>query len=158
MEGRSSPDHQWEVGMTWTDVEALSGPQATGTAANRRGSSRAARRLMVLPVALLLAIALAAPTLAATSKEGLSGYSTKPNSGTSPSKTTKAPTTSTPAKETAPATSSSVPTTTTTSPKASSLPFTGFDLRWTVGAGLLLMGMGFSIVTAQRRQGRDSGH
>jgi hypothetical protein len=144
--------------MTRTDVEALSGPQTTGTAAHRRGSSRAARRLMVLPVALLLAITLAAPTFAATttSKEGLSGYSTKPNSGTSPSKTTKAPTTSTPAKETAPATTSSVPTT-TTSPKASSLPFTGFDLRWTVGAGLLLMGMGFSIVTAQRRQGRDSG-
>jgi hypothetical protein len=117
---------------------------------------------MVLPVALLLAIAPAAPTLAATStnKEGLSGYKTTPGSGTSPSKSTKTPTTSTPttstpAKEPAPATSSSVPTTTT--PKASSLPFTGFDLRWTVGGGLLLVGMGFSIVTMQRRQRRDSG-
>ncbi len=43
--------------------------------------------------------------------------------------------------------------------KASStktLPFTGFDLRWTVGIGLLLVAMGFSIVTVQRRQRRDN--
>ena len=44
--------------MTRTDVEASSRPQAAGTEAKRRGSSRAVRRLMVLPVALLLAIAL----------------------------------------------------------------------------------------------------
>jgi hypothetical protein len=150
--------------MTRTDVEASSGPQAAGTEANRRGSSRAVRRLMVLPVALLLAIAPAAPTLAASgkSKEALSGYGTKPSSGTSPSKSTKTPTTSAPAKETAPAkesapaTSSGTPTT-TTGPKSSSLPFTGFDLRWTVGGGLLLVAMGFSIVTMQHRQRRDSG-
>jgi hypothetical protein len=150
--------------MTRTDVEASHRPQAAGTEAKRRGSSRAARRLMVLPVALLLAIAPAAPTLAATStsKEALSGYGTKPSSGTSPSKSTKTPTsktptTTTPATEPAPATSSSVPTTTTTPAKASSLPFTGFNLSWTVGGGLLLIAMGFSIVTVQRRQGRDSG-
>jgi hypothetical protein len=156
--------------MTRTNVEALTGPQARGTEANRRGSSRAARRLMVLPVALLLAIAPAAPTLAASSKskEALSGYGNKPSSGTSPSKSTKTPTSSTPttgtpAKETAPATSSSVPTTTTAPTKSSSLPFTGFDLRWTVGGGLMLVAMGFSIVTMQRRQrgravaGRDAG-
>jgi hypothetical protein len=145
--------------MTRTDVEASSRPQTAGTEAKRRGSSRAARRLMVLPVALLLAIAPAAPTLAATStsKEALSGYGSKPSSGTSPSKSTKTPTTSTPSKEPAPATSSSLPTTTTSPAKASSLPFTGFDLRWTVGGGLLLIAMGFSIVTVQRRQGRDSG-
>jgi hypothetical protein len=148
--------------MTRTDVEASSRPQTAGTEVRRRGSSRAARRLMVLPVALLLAIAPAAPTLAATStsKEALSGYGTKPSSGTSPSKSTKTPTsktpTSTPAAEPAPATSSNVPTT-TTAPKSSSLPFTGFNLSWTVGGGLLLIAMGFSIVTVQRRQGRDSG-
>lgn len=141
--------------MTRTDVEAA------GTNANG-GSSRAARRLMVLPVALLLALALAVPAVAATSKEGLSGYGTKPSSGTSPSKSTKAPTsstptTSTPTSEPAPATSGSVPTTTTTPAKASSLPFTGFDLRWTVGGGLLLIAMGFSIVTVQRRQRSDGG-
>jgi hypothetical protein len=150
--------------MTRTDVEALNGPLTAGTEANRRGSSRAARRLVVLPVALLLAIAPAAPTLAAgsTSKEALSGYGTKPSSGTSPSKSTKTPTsktptTTTPATEPAPATSSSAPTTTTAPAKSSSLPFTGFNLSWTVGGGLLLIAMGFSIVTVQRRQGRDSG-
>ncbi len=138
--------------MTRTDVKALSGPQAAETAA-KRGSSRVARRLMVLPVALLLAVAPAAPALAS---EGLSGYSTTPKSGTAPSKTTKTPTTTTPAAEPAPSTASSVPTTTTT-PKASTLPFTGFDLRWTVGGGLLLMAMGFSLVTLQRRERRGSG-
>ncbi len=153
--------------MTRTHVEASSKPQAAGTEAKRRGSSRAARRLMVLPVALLLALAPAAPTLAATStsKEALSGYG-KPSSGTSPSKSTKTPTsktpsktptTSSPANEPAPATSSNVPTTTTAPAKSSSLPFTGFNLSWTVGGGLLLIAMGFSIVTVQRRQGRDSG-
>jgi hypothetical protein len=149
--------------MTRTDVEASSRPQTAGTEVRRRGSSRAARRLMVLPVALLLAIAPAAPTLAttSTSKEALSGYGSKPSSGTSPSKSTKTPTsktpTTTPATEPAPATSSSVPTTTTAPAKSSSLPFTGFNLSWTVGGGLLLIAMGFSIVTVQRRQGRDSG-
>jgi hypothetical protein len=150
--------------MTRTDVGASHRPQTAGIEAKRRGSSRAARRLMVLPVALLLAIAPAAPTLAATStsKEALSGYGSKPKSGTSPSKSTKTPTsktptTSTPANEPAPATSSSVPTTTTAPAKASSLPFTGFNLSWTVGGGLLLIAMGFSIVTVQRRQGRHNG-
>ncbi|MGO9247400.1 MAG: hypothetical protein ACLP7W_02240 [Solirubrobacteraceae bacterium] len=113
---------------------------------------------MVLPVALLLALVLAAPTLAATTtnKEGLSGYSTTPSTtskgGVAPSKTTKTPAT-TPATEPVPATTSTVPTTT---PKASTLPFTGFDLRWTVGGGLLLMAMGFSIVMVQRRDRRSS--
>jgi hypothetical protein len=121
---------------------------------------------VILPVALLLlAIAPAAPTLAAssTSKEALSGYGTKPSSGTSPSKSTKTPTsktptTGTPAKEeSAPTTSSSAPTTTTSPAKSNSLPFTGFNLSWTVGGGLLLIAMGFSIATVQRRQGRHSG-
>jgi hypothetical protein len=137
--------------MTRTDVEAA------GTEVNSRGSSRAARRLMVLPVTLLLAIALAAPSFAATGT--LNGYGgktvPKPGSGTSPSKSTKTPTTTTPASKEAPATSSSVPTTTTAPAKASSLPFTGFDLRWTVGGGLLLIAMGLSIVTVQRRQRSD---
>jgi len=38
--------------------------------------------------------------------------------------------------------------------KASKLPFTGFDLRWDIGGGLLLMGAGFSLVAAQRRHRR----
>jgi hypothetical protein len=31
------------------------------------------------------------------------------------------------------------------------------DLRWMVAGGLLLMGMGFSIVVVQRRQRRGAG-
>jgi hypothetical protein len=37
------------------------------------------------------------------------------------------------------------------------LPFTGFDLRWTIGGGVLLIAMGLSLVTAQRRQRRGTG-
>jgi hypothetical protein len=138
--------------MTRTDVVASSRPQAVGAASMRMGSPRALRRLLVLPFALLLALALVAPTtaLAATaSKEtNYSQTAPEPKSGTSPSKEA-----TTPAKAVAPSTASSVPTT----ESSKTLPFTGFDLRWTVGIGLLLMGVGFSIVTVQRRQRRDSG-
>jgi hypothetical protein len=155
--------------MTRTDVVASSRPQAAGAAPRSRGSSsRVSRGLLALPVVLLLAIALAAPALGASGGSVTSNYGTKapeptakpgsgsgPSSGTSPSKSTKTPTT--PSKETAPATTSSAPTTTMHHAKASSLPFTGFDLRWTVGAGLLLMGMGFSLVTVQRLKRRNTG-
>ncbi len=39
--------------------------------------------------------------------------------------------------------------------KASALPFTGLDLRWDVGLGVLLVGAGVSIVAAQRRHRRE---
>ena len=141
--------------MTRTGVMASSRPQTTATALLRRGPSL--RRLVALPVALLLAIALAAPmaALAATSTSKENGYSQtapapKPSTGTSPSKES-----STPAKETSPATTSAAPATETS--KAKTLPFTGFDLRLTVGIGVLLMAAGFSIVTVQRRHRRDTG-
>ncbi len=133
----------------------------------RRGLSSALRRLLILPVALSLAVALVVPTtaFAANSTTGYNqtppsttGYNqTPPSAGTSPSKEK-----STPTKTTAPTTTSSAPAagtspTTTKSAKASTLPFTGFDLRWTIGIGLLLMGAGFSIVTVQRRHRRDTG-
>jgi len=142
--------------MTQTDVVASVRPQANEAASTRRRSPRALRRLSVLPVALLLTVALVVPTtaLATTTSTPTSGYNQTPPtpaSGTSPSKEK-----STPKKETAPAKATTTPTTTTTA-KASTLPFTGFDLRWTVGLGLLLMGAGFSIVTVQRRQRRDGG-
>jgi hypothetical protein len=112
---------------------------------------------VALPVALLLAIALAAPmtALGATSTSKENGYSQtapapKPSTGTSPSKES-----STPAKETSPATTSAAPAAETS--KAKTLPFTGFDLRLTVGIGVLLMAAGFSIVTVQRRHRRDTG-
>jgi hypothetical protein len=140
--------------MTQTDVVASVRPQANEAAPIRRRSPRASRRLLALPVALLLTVALVVPTaaFAATTNTPTSGYNQTPptpTSGTSPSKEK-----STPKKETAPAKATTTPTTST---KASTLPFTGFDLRWTVGLGLLLMGAGFSIVTVQRRQRRDGG-
>jgi len=140
------------------------------------------RKLAVLPVAFALMMAFVLPTGAFAAEEGLSNYNNKPAttestptkttppaSGTSPTKTTPPASgtspskeTSTPTKTTAPEETSKEPTkttpTTTSAPtaKASTLPFTGFDLRWTVGAGVLLLAMGFSIVTAQRRQGRKT--
>jgi hypothetical protein len=125
---------------------------------------RVARRgLLAVPVALALAIP--APALAQTTgatTNVTSGYATKPpvttkteqepKSGTAPSKeattpqakATPAPTTTTPA--TTPA-----PTTTTPVATESKLPFTGLDLRWVLGAGLLLLAGGLSIRLTQRR-------
>jgi hypothetical protein len=164
MDGRTVHPTITEVGMTRTDVMASSRPQAEGAAKLSRGSSSARRRLIVLPVLLLMAVVLAAPMSAVaatttTNKEGLSGYKkAEEKSGTSPSKETSTPEKkeATPTKEAAPtSTSSTSPSTEST--KASTLPFTGLDLRWTIGMGLLLVGAGFSIVTVQRRHRRDGG-
>jgi hypothetical protein len=161
--------------MTRTDVVAASRPLTAGAVQQRRGSSRALCRLLILPVALLLAVALVAPTTA-LSAEPLSTYTseankpkttptttpTTPSTGTTPSTTTPSKAgvspskeTGTPAKAVAPSSESSAPT--TTSAKASTLPFTGLDLRWAVAIGLLLMGVGFSILTVQRTRRRDGG-
>jgi hypothetical protein len=143
--------------MTRTDVMASSRPKTEGAAGVSRGSSGGWRRLILLPVLLLLAIAVAAPTSAVaettTNKEGLSGYTkTEEKSGTSPEKEKATPEAKeAPKSETAP--SSSAPE----AEKASTLPFTGFDLRWTLGMGLLLVTAGFSIVTVQRRHRRSGG-
>jgi uncharacterized membrane protein len=161
--------------MTRTDVVASSRPQKADAAPSRKGSSSALRKLAVLPVAFALMMAFVLPTGAFAAEEGLSGYkttttttttttpppttttqstpATTPTSGTSPEKAE-----STPTKTTAPEEKAKEPTKTTTTTsepaKASTLPFTGFDLRWTVAAGVLLLAMGSSIVVAQRRQGR----
>ena len=139
--------------MTRTDVMASSRPRTAAATPMRRGSTGALRRLSLLPVVLLIAMALVGPGTAFGAEETKSGYSQEPNkpsTGTSPSKETSTPKTS--SKETEP--------TTTAAPAAEAekdgtLPFTGFDLRWSVGAGLLLMGAGFSIVVVQRRQRRE---
>ena len=166
--------------MTRTDVMASSRPHTTaGAASTRRGLPRALRTLVALPVALLLSVALVAPATALAEETGANGYAQKPPTpttptttappsttpaATTPAATTPAPTSgtspskeaSTPAKGVAPSTStSSSPTAKAASEKT--LPFTGFDLRWTVGIGLLLMGVGFSIVTMHRRERRDAG-
>ncbi len=140
--------------MTRTDVMASSRPRTLGAMRIGRASSTGLRGLFAL-VALLLALAVVPG--AAVAAEPTSGYTTTtttpasttpaattPSSGTLPSKEAEKP-----ASETAPAK--------TTSPQSSTLPFTGFDLRWDLGFGLLLLVAGFSIVAVQRRQRRDSG-
>lgn len=117
----------------------------------RRGSPGILRWLTL---AALLALALAAPVVAVAA-EPTSGYNqtpAKPSTGTSPSKAAKPPTptpTPAPSKEPVPATTS-----VGAAKESKTLPFTGFDLRWSLAIGLLLMGAGFSIVAVQRRQRR----
>jgi hypothetical protein len=139
--------------MTRTDVMASSRPRTAGAALIRRGSSAGVRGLSTL-VALLLALALAPG--AAVAAEPTSGYTT---TTTTPAATTP---TTTPAKGTLPSKEAEKPASEpapakTPSPQSSTLPFTGFDLRWDVGFGLLLMAAGLSIVAVQRRQRRDRG-
>jgi uncharacterized surface anchored protein len=127
------------------------------------------RGLLAVPIALLLAGTLLAPStaLAAEPTTGYSQEPNKPSTSTTPAATTPSPT---PAKETSPSKESGTPSTGTapakesapssTAPsaeKAATLPFTGLDLRWMVAVGFLLMGAGFSIVLMQRRQRRNSG-
>ncbi|HEX3510912.1 MAG TPA: hypothetical protein VHT27_07415 [Solirubrobacteraceae bacterium] len=107
------------------------------------------RALLVLPV-LVLAFALLTPGAAMAAGEATSGYSTKPEApktGTSPEKSEK----TTPSSTTEPSKGSEAAPS-KGSEKASTLPFTGFDLRWSIAIGVLLMGAGFTIVVAQRRQ------
>ena len=148
-----------EVGMTRTDVMASSRPRTPGAALKRKGT-RARRKLVALPILLLTALALVAPGTAFGAEEGTSGYNQEPNkpgtttttpttpsTGTSPSKEEGTPAT-TPSKETEPTESSTSPA----KEESKTLPFTGFDLRWSFGIGLLLMAAGFSIVGVQRRR------
>jgi cytoskeletal protein RodZ len=140
--------------MTRTDVMASSRPRTAGAASKRRGPSL--RVLAIFPVVLLMAMALLAPGAAfaatETTKSGYNQEPEKPSTGTSPSKETSEPSKEEPASETTPST-----TTTPSAETAKTLPFTGFDLRWSFGVGLLLMGAGFSIVVVQRRQRREGG-
>jgi hypothetical protein len=110
---------------------------------------------LVLPVALVMSLAL--PSIAAAAEPNTSTYgehppTTTPKTGTLPSKEAATPTTSTPAKE--PAKEVAPVTTSTTPVTTKQLPFTGFDLRWDIAFGVLLMGAGVAILTLQRRQRR----
>ncbi len=137
--------------------------QASSHRAGLRGRRRFARReLLALPAALALLVP-AAPAIAATStgtsSTGTSGYNQKPPTPTTktepkkevePSKETGK---TTPKAAVEPTTETTTPTATT--PKASTLPFTGLNLTWVVGAGVLLLGAGLSIRLALRtRSGR----
>ncbi len=121
--------------------------------AHRTRRRLARRELLALPAALALIVS-AAPAVAQaaeTSSSGTSGYSQKP-----PTPATKTE----PKKEVEPAkeekkaattpTTTVAPTTTTPTAKATTLPFTGLDLRWVVGGGLLLLASGLSIRLALR--------
>jgi hypothetical protein len=160
--------------MTPTRGTASSRPQKAGAATISQASSGrtgvrgrrhfARRELLALPAALALLIP--APALAATStgtsSTGTSGYNQKPPTPTTktepkkevePSKTESTPAATTPKAAVEPA-KETTPTTTTTA-KASTLPFTGLNLTWVVGAGVLLLGAGLSIRLALRtRSGR----
>jgi|HubBroStandDraft_6_1064221.scaffolds.fasta_scaffold1035188_2 hypothetical protein len=145
--------------MTRSDVMASSRPPTAGAASITRGWSGVSAGLLVLPVALVMSLALLLPSLAAAAEPNTSTYGEHPptttsKTGTLPSKEAETPTTSTPAKEPAPA-KEVVPTTTSTTPVTTKqLPFTGFDLRWDIAFGVLLMGAGLGILTLQRRQRR----
>jgi hypothetical protein len=111
------------------------------------------RRLLALPLVLALMFAPAALAV----ETGTSGYNQTPpvpSNGTGPSKETSKPTTST-----SPSTSSVAPSTSAAAPSHSSttLPRTGLDLRWILGAGVLLIVAGLSIRMVTRRQHYDLG-
>jgi hypothetical protein len=146
--------------MTRTDVMVSSGTHTEGAGpiagetSTRFGATR--RRVMRRGlVAIPVALAFMAPAVAqAASAPGTSGYgqttpapktTPKPKQEVAPSKEPAEPTTTTPS-------SSNVPTATPATPAPSTLPFTGLDLRWVVGAGVLLLAGGLSIRLGQRRQ------
>jgi hypothetical protein len=138
------------------DFTAPSGPLTATAAPNGRGGSRR-RRIVRGLLALPLALALIAPSASAVAAEPTSGYgqtTPAPKTETTPApkqETAPTSTSTTPASETEPAKTSNEPTATTAT-KAKTLPFTGLDLRWVTIGGLLLVGMGMSIVVTQRRR------
>ncbi|HVR04791.1 MAG TPA: hypothetical protein VMS02_02040 [Solirubrobacteraceae bacterium] len=125
--------------------------------ARRRGLRRG---LVALPVALSLMLPVT-PALAQTT--GTSGYkqeppapktTTTPKSGTAPSKEATTPAKPAPKAAVEP-TTTTAPAKVTVAPSESKLPFTGLNLTWVVGAGVLLLAAGLSIRVVQRRQRYD---
>ena len=140
-----------------TEVMASNGSQANAASSitTRNVSPGISRRLALLVALLALALAAPAAALAAEPTSKYNQTPTTPSTGPSPSKEASkpTPTTTSPSKEPAPATTSTVPAKDT---KASTLPFTGFDMRWSVAIGLVLIGAGLTIVAVQHRQRRRS--
>lgn len=146
--------------MTRSDDVVRGGPDMDegGSLGRRRGTARRGARRGSVVVSVALALMLpASPALAQTT--GTSGYkeeppkpktTTTPKSGTAPSKEATTPTTTTPKAAVEPAATTTTPTTTT--PSESKLPFTGLNLAWVVGGGLLLLAAGLSIRVVQRRR------
>jgi beta-lactamase regulating signal transducer with metallopeptidase domain len=74
-----------------------------------------------------------------------------PGNGAKPENESK-PTESTPKSSVKPSSSSASPTSETKAETAKELPFTGLNLVWVIGAGLLLLAAGFSMRIVQRRR------
>jgi hypothetical protein len=135
--------------------------QASSGRTGLRGRRRFGRReLLALPVVLALLVP-AAPAFAATSTgTGTAGYNQKPPTPTTKTEPKKEVEPSKEAAKTTPATTvepakETTTTPTTTTPQASTLPFTGLNLTWVVGAGVLLLGAGLSIrLVLRTRSGR----
>ena len=150
--------------MTRIDVVASSRSRKTRATRISTGPSSSLGKLLVVPVAALIAAVLLLPA-SALAAEPTSGYSQtaptpkttpttpKPSTGTSPSKEEKTPSEEK-AKEPTKEPTATTPSTSVGASKSSAaktLPFTGFDLRWVVGIGVLLIAAGISITTLQRR-------
>lgn len=141
--------------MTSNEVKALGRSQRR----NPHGGLRLLIAALSLSVALLAFVAapvLAVETSTTTTSSTETGYSQKPKvpaeKKVAPAKEEKAP-----EKEVAP-TKETTPAVSTTPAKATELPFTGFDLRWVVGGGLLLIAVGGVSLGAMRRHERhDAG-
>jgi hypothetical protein len=128
---------------------------AAPTGRDRTRLRRFVRGLLALP----LALALIAPStaLAAAPTSGYSQTQPAPKTETIPSPKGEAAPTQTSSTPTKTETSSSgKEPTATTATKASTLPFTGLDLRWVILGGVLLVGMGMSIVVVQRGRGSSA--
>jgi hypothetical protein len=140
--------------MTRTGVMASSRPHKDGVGSLGVKSFGVRRGLSIFCAVLMLTLALALPSGALAASEPTTGYSQTPTTPT----TTKPESGTAPSKESEPATSTTTPTTTptTATEPAKTLPFTGFDLRWSIAIGVLLMGAGFTIVAMQRRGRSDS--
>jgi uncharacterized membrane protein len=155
------------------DVKACQGPQQASATSIEGGTSSARRRIRRGLVALPLALALIAPGATALAAEATTGYSQTtppPKTETTPPPSTTTTTTTvtqttptpTPTQEAAPTQTSSTPTSEpsptktahvtppVTAHEATTLPFTGLDLRWVILAGVLFVGLGASIVVSQR--------
>ncbi len=162
--------------MTRTDVVASSRPLEARAAHGGNASPKAARKAIIYAIAAFAAVMVLALPGAALASEPTSSYTTTappptttPTTPTTPTSTTPTTPTSTtpttPAAGTSPSKESSSPSTSTTAasgvsaePSKSTLPFTGFDLRWTIAIGLLLIAAGASIMVVQRRARRGSDH
>ena len=144
-----------------TETGASNRPQS-GSITSRR-SLMLRRGLLAVPVALGLMLPASAGAAEATN-----GYTQTPppppgttTTVTSPPSTVRTPpvTVRTPAppskavpkKGAGPSVNIGEPVTIKPSPAPRTLPFTGLDLRWIIGAGILLLGMGLTVRILQRR-------